>query len=165
MSVARRIEDDARVASAASNLAFGERDGVVHDPADRPLRESRTFGIEARPPNGGTRGVHVGDGGSGPCHREGREARVREEMEDRGRFAAAGPRGHLVAQPGQHRGVLRKEPDLASIGRAELEGDPVDLDRPRPGFDPRPTPPAVAVEPQIGRPPQRRVGPRPERAR
>ena len=74
-------------------------------------------------------------------------------MQDRGRGAHLVPCRHLATQPRQHRRVLGKEADLARLGRPELEGQPVHLDRPgRPGRRIA-APATVAIEAQVRVPP------------
>ena len=156
--VGRRVEDDPGIAAAASDLALGERDGIVHDPADRPIAQPGPVGVGARPRDGRPRRVDVGHGGPRRGHGQGREARVREQVEDGGCVTAVrDPGGDPLAQPRQHRGVLREEPDLARLGRAQLEGQAPDLDRPRPGGDPGPAPPPIAFEAQVCRRPRRGI--------
>ena len=59
-----------------------------------------------------------------------------------------GPAGEGGPQPRPEPGVLRVQADLSGIGRSELEGQPVEADRPRPEVGTGPT--VAAVEGQIG---------------
>ncbi len=96
-----------------------------------PLGEPGQLGVPAGPGDRRARGVHVGDRPTRGGHRERGQARVREQVQDRRRGARPhGPPRDRVAQPGQHRRVLREEPDLARVGRSQLEAQAVDLDRP-----------------------------------
>ena len=80
------------------------------------------------------------DRGARPSQGERHEARGREQVQDRGRVgtgagridAGAGPgmRPDAIAQPGQHRRVLREDAELTGLRRPQLERHAIDRQRP-----------------------------------
>ena len=68
--VARRIEDQAVVATSSTRLPGDEPLDVVDDPADRSVGQPRQLGVAAGPGDGGTGAVDVCHGGPGRGRRE-----------------------------------------------------------------------------------------------
>ena len=128
VAVARRIEDDGVVPAFAALLARNESLDVVDDPADRPVGEAGQLRVATGPGDGRPRAVDVGHGRargrSGQRHCPG----VGEEIEDLRRPAE--PRDG-IPDPRPVRCLLRKEPDLARVGRSKLEPQVAIVDDPR----------------------------------
>jgi hypothetical protein len=157
VSVRGRVQDDPVVATAPARLASDEGGRIVDEPADGAIGEAVAMGILAGPADGRPRGIDVGDGRSGAGHGQGRQPRGGEQMED-GRRVDGGARTprDLLGQPSQRPDVLREQPDLPGLGRAQAQLQIGDPDRPRVEADLRPGLPAtVAVEAQIGLAPGR----------
>ena len=69
----------------------------------------------------------MGDRGARRGQRQRRQPGVGEQVQDLGPVATVARRADdLVAQPRQHPGMLREEPDLAGVGRPQLHRQPVD---------------------------------------
>ena len=116
MAEGRRVQDDSVVAPSAPPLAFDERLGVIDDPADRAIGEAGQLGVPTRPADRRPRRVDVGDARASPSEGKGRRAGRRKEIQHLG-FGAAGERPE---QPIPEHQMLRKQPDLAGVSRAEL---------------------------------------------
>ena len=163
MPVARWIEDEPGIPAPTSDLAFREGHRVIDDPADRTVGEAGELGIPACPCDGRSSGVHVGQRGTGGPHRERGETRVGEEMQDRGSAGQLVPCLDPVAEPRQHRGMLREEPDLACLGRPQFQGHSLHLDRPGGPGHRLAAPAAITIEPQVRAPPRLGIASRAER--
>ena len=132
VAVRRRVEDDAVVCLAAAPLALDEHARVLHEPADRRLREARQLRVSPRPGERGSRRVHVRDRGAGTGARERRAARVGEQREHAW-LAPELHRGvtHRLVEPRPGGGLLGEDADLATRRRPALEREAGHAHRPR----------------------------------
>ncbi len=169
VAVGRRVEHDAGVSTAAPNLALGEGARVVDDPADGPVGEAGQGRVAPGPGDRRPGRVDMDDRRARP--RPGRASRAPWPRTGAGRRARRRPtpaperRPDSIAQPRQHRRVLREDAELASLRRSQLERHAVDRQRPRLARGRRADPATLAVVAQVGRRPRVRIAARAERRR
>ena len=161
VAVARRVEDDPVVAAAPARLAPGERQGVVDDPADRPVGQAGQLGVAARPGDGRTRPIDMRRPGPRPAARASVVAPV-----EANRWRTSGvarpprPRRGATARSAHAPETSRPGPRTPAAARASPRRASIvhgDRSRPRPAASPDRTgdrpPPRLRARraPRLGR--------------
>ncbi len=139
-----RIEQYAVIAAVAPDFAGDEFGGILHDPADGPVRHARQVGIGASLGDGFFRGVDMNHARAAGRHGQRSDASIAKQVH----HLRVGFVGSPFAHPVPYRRHVRKEAQMAEGGATGLERDFLPAKRPafgRDGLVIEPAAPALLV--------------------